>query len=104
MASLWIEIQGHLARKPKSPLFLVDNTFIKVHQAGQGTIVGSKHQAIELTKAGTTQSSLRPLINAHVVALLPFPEQCAETTAGQQLLPLLGKTMVFVWDKELDFD
>jgi hypothetical protein len=38
----------------------------------------------------------------HVVALLLFPGQCAETTAAKQLLPFLAKTMVFAGDKGFD--
>jgi hypothetical protein len=39
-AGLWTEIFGHLARKPKGQLRVVDSTFIKVHQAGNGAIRG----------------------------------------------------------------
>jgi transposase len=39
-----------------------------------------------------------------VVALLLFLGQCAEKTPAKQLLPLLGKTMVFVGDKGFDSD
>ena len=104
-AGLWTEILGHLARKPKGQLRFVDSTFIKVHQAGQGAIGGSKNQAIGLTKGGHN-SKLTAAVDerGHVVALLLFPGQCAETTAAKQLLPLLAKTMVFVGDKGFDSD
>ena len=79
-AGLWTEILGHLARKPKGQLRFVDSTFIKVHQAGQGAIGGSKDQAIGLTKGGHN-SKLTAAVDerGHVVALLLFPGQCAET-------------------------
>jgi transposase len=104
-ASLWTEILGHLARKPKGQLCFVDSTFIKVHQAGQGAIGGSKNQAIGLTKGGQN-SKLTATVDEHgnVVALLLFPGQCAETSAANQLLPLLAKTMVFVGDKGFNSD
>jgi hypothetical protein len=102
---LWTAILGHLARKPKGQLRFVDSTFIKVHQAGQGAIGGSKHQAIGLTKGGHN-SKLTAAVDerGHVVTLLLFPGQCAETTAAKQLLPLLVKTMVFVGDNGFDTD
>ncbi len=104
-AGLWTEILGHLARKLKGHLRFVDSTFIKVHQAGQGAIGGSKNQAIGLTKGGHN-SKLTAAVDerGHVVALLLFPGQCAETTAAKQLLPLLAKIMVFVRDKGFDSD
>jgi transposase len=104
-AGPWTEILGHLARKPNGQLHLVDSTLIKVHQAGQGTIGGSKHRAIGLTKGGHN-SKLTTALNerGHVAALLFFPGQCAETTAAKKLLPPLAKIMVFVDDKGVDSD
>jgi transposase len=63
------------------------------------------NQAIGLTKGGHN-SKLTAAIDerGHVVALLFFPGQCAETTAAKQLVPLLAKTMVFVGDKGFDSD
>ncbi len=102
---LWTEIFGHLARKPKGQLRFVDSTFIKVHQAGQGAIGGSKNQAIGLTKGGhNTKLTAAVDERGHVVTPLLFPGQCAETTAAKQLLPLLAKTMVSVGHKGLDSD
>ncbi len=75
-AGLWTAILGHLARKPKGQLRFVDSTFIKVHQAGQGAIGGSKNQAIGLTKGGHN-SKLTAAVDerGHVVAFLFFPGQ-----------------------------
>jgi hypothetical protein len=94
-AGLWTEILEHLARKPKGQLRFVDSTFIKVHQAGQGSIGGSKNQGIGLTKSAHN-SKLTAAVDerGHVVDLLLFPGQCTETTAAKQLLPLLAKIMV----------
>jgi transposase len=104
-AGLWTEILGHLARTPKGKLRFVDGTFIKVHQAGNGAIGGSKKQAIGLTKGGHNPKLTAAVDErGHVVALLLFPGQCAETTAAKQLLPLLAKTMVFLGDKSFDSD
>jgi transposase len=77
-ASLWTELLGRLAPKPKGQLRFVDSTFIKVHQAGQGTIGESKNQAIGLTKGGHN-SKLTAAVDdrGHVVARLLFPSQCA---------------------------
>jgi transposase len=104
-AGLWTEILGHLARKLKGQLRFVDSTFIKVHQAGQGAIGGSKNQAIGHTKDGHN-SKLTGAVDerGHVVAFLLFPGQCTETTAAKQLLPLLAKTIVFVGDRGFDSD
>jgi len=104
-AGLWAEVLGHLVRKPKGTLRFVDSTFIKVHQAGQGAIGGSQNQAIGLTKGGHN-SKLTAAVDeqGHVVGLLLFPGQCAETTAAKKILPLLAKTMVFVGDKGFDSD
>jgi transposase len=56
-------------------------------------------------EAGTTEKLTAAVDErAHVVALLLFLGQCAETTAAKQLLPLLVKTMVFVGDKGFDSD
>jgi hypothetical protein len=102
-AGLWTEILGQLARKPKGQLRFVDTTFIKVHQAGQGAIGGSKNQAIELTKGGH-KSKLTAAVDerGHVVALFLFSGQCTETTAAKQLLPHSAETMVFVGDNGFD--
>ncbi len=88
-AGLWTEILGQFARKPKGQLRFVDSTFIKVHQAGQGAIRGSKNQGIGLTK-GVHNSKLTAAVDerALFVALLLFPVQRAETTIDKQLLPL----------------
>jgi hypothetical protein len=102
---LWAEILGHLSRKPRGQLRFVDSTFIKVHQAGQGAIGGSKNQAIGLTKGGHNSKLIAAVDErGHVVALRLFPDQCAETTAAKQLLPPLAKTMVFVGAKGFDSD
>jgi transposase len=104
-SGLWTKMLGRLAARPKGNLRFVDSTFIKVHQAGHGALGGSKNQAIGLTKGGHN-SKLTAAVDeeGHVVALLLFPGQCAETTAAKELLPLLAKTMVFVGDKGFDSD
>jgi len=104
-AGLWVEILGHLARKPKGQLRFVDSTFIKVHPTGHGAIGRSKNQAIGLTKGGHN-SKLTAAVDeqGHVVSLLLFPGQCPETTAAKQLRPLLAITMVFVGDQGFDSD
>jgi transposase len=94
-----------LARKPKGQLRFIDSTFIKVHQVGTGAIERFKNQAIGLTKGGHN-SNLTAAVDerGHVVALPPFPGQSAETTAAEQLLSLLDKTMGFLGNKSFDSD
>jgi transposase len=104
-AGLRTEILGHLARKPKGELRIVDSTFIKDHRAGQGAIGVCKNQAIGLTKGGHN-SKLTAAVDerGHVLALFVFTGQRAETTAAKQRLPLLAKTIVFVGHKGFDSD
>jgi len=63
-SGLWAEILGRPALKPKGQLRFVDSPFAKIHQSCQGAIGEFKNQAMGSTKAGTTQSSPRPLMNA----------------------------------------
>jgi hypothetical protein len=75
-----------LGSKTKWPIPLCRQHLHYVHRAGQGAIRGHKHQAIGLTKGGHN-SMLTTTVDerGHVVALLLFPGQCAETTAAKQL-------------------
>ena len=84
-AGLWTEILGHLSRKPKGQLRFVDSAFIKVHQAGQGAIGGSKNQAIGLTINGlSTKLAASVERRGYAVALL--------LSRGSALKPQLPNT------------
>jgi hypothetical protein len=62
-AGLWTENLGHLTRKPKGQLRFVDSTFIKVHQVSKVPSEDLRIKPLDAPKAGTTQSSPRPLMN-----------------------------------------
>ncbi len=87
--------------KPKGQLRFVDNTFIKIHQAGEGATGGSKNKAIGLTKGGPNSKPAAAVDGrGHVVSLFLFTDQYAETTATEQILPPLASTITSLATKD----